>query len=198
MLYFAYLNKGALLNWIRSEDAALISYMFLLSAILAIFPVIPFTLFAGIMGVKYGFLVGGSINWFGSITAAILYFILTRYAFANYFRVYISKYRGLSKFTRMIEKNSFLAVFFARVVPILPTPVINMYSAISMMSLYTFLVATIIGQIPGMFLYAFIGDQIFSNLRNLFLGLGLYISFILLVLLIYLVWLKEKKKVVIE
>jgi uncharacterized membrane protein YdjX (TVP38/TMEM64 family) len=198
MLYLAYLNKGALLNWIQSEDATLISYMFILSAILAIFPVIPFTLFAGIMGVKYGLLVGGLINWFGSITAAILYFILTRYAFANYFRVYISKYKGLSKFTRMIEKNSFLAVFFARVVPIVPTPVINMYSAISMMAFYTFLVATMIGQIPGMFLYAFIGDQIFSSLRNLFLGLGFYISFILLVLLIYLVWFKEKKKVIID
>jgi uncharacterized membrane protein YdjX (TVP38/TMEM64 family) len=196
IISIAFIYKEALLQWINKGDATQIPYMILLSVFIGIFPVVPFTLFAGVMGAKFGPLIGGLINWCGAVLASIGFFLLTRYAFAEFFRNFISRYDGLSNYSRMIDKNSFLAVFFARIIHIVPTPVINIYSGISLMSFSTYLLATVLGQMPGMFLYAFIGDQIFASPKKIIMGVSSYLAFSLITFLIYRFWYKGKQKVV--
>jgi uncharacterized membrane protein YdjX (TVP38/TMEM64 family) len=196
--YIAYLNKEEIITWLRSGDNQLIPFMFVMSFIFATFPVVPFTLFAGIMGAKYGFLLGGIVNWFGAFLAACFFFLLSRYAFSEYLRGYIQRYQGLHKFTAMFERNAFLAVFFTRTVPIVPTPIVNIYSGISRMSFVTYTAATALGKIPGMLLYAYIGDQAFSSMANVVKAVSLYLLFVLSILAIYRVWLKSRNKVIIE
>jgi uncharacterized membrane protein YdjX (TVP38/TMEM64 family) len=196
IILISYHYKDALIQWIKSEDPSLLPYMVVLSVFIAVFPVVPFSLFAGVMGVKYGPIVGGLINWLGSVTAAALFFILTRNAYAVFLRNYISRFKGLNKFNQLIEQNSFLAVFFARVIHIVPTPVINIYSGISTMTLSTFLMATVLGQMPGMFLYAYIGDQIFAAPKNILIGVSFYLAFVLTTFLIYRYWYRGKQKFV--
>jgi uncharacterized membrane protein YdjX (TVP38/TMEM64 family) len=194
IILISYHNKDELIQWIKSDDPSLLPYMVVLSVFIAVFPVVPFSLFAGVMGVKYGPITGGLINWLGSVAAAALFFVLTRNAYAVFLRSYIARFKGLNKFNQLIEQNSFLAVYFARVIHIVPTPVINIYSGISTMTFSTFLLATILGQMPGMFLYAYIGDQILGAPKNIIIGVSFYLAFVLTTFLIYRFWYRGKQK----
>lgn len=112
-----FFNREFLIKWIEYSDPSYLPLMFLLSTFFATVPVVPFALFAGIMGLKYGVLIGLLINWLGGLTASVIYFLLARYIFADFFKKYIKQYRGINKFNSMIEKNAFFAIFFARMVP---------------------------------------------------------------------------------
>ncbi|MGO4886894.1 TVP38/TMEM64 family protein [Anaerobacillus sp. MEB173] len=194
VIYFSFQNRDVFFYWLNESNISHLPFMFVISLFLALFPVIPFTLFAGVMGAKYGMFLGGLVNWFGAATAAMIFFFMARYTFANYFRNYIMNYKSLNKFNAMIERNAFIAVLLGRLIPIVPTPVINIYSGLSKMPFRTYMWATIIGQIPSMFIFAFSGDQVFSSLQTLILGLCIYVVFILTVLFVYRKWFKGKAK----
>jgi uncharacterized membrane protein YdjX (TVP38/TMEM64 family) len=193
VILISFQYRESIIGWIEAGgDTYHLPIMFGISIFLALFPIIPFTIFAGLMGAKYGLAIGGLINWVGSVGAAIVMFSFTRHIFADRTREYVKKYKRVKKFTLLFEKNSFLAVMVARFIPIVPPAVVNIYSAISTMSLASYIVATAIGKIPTMMAFAFLGDQLFSSGENMVNGLGIYILFIILVLVIYRLWLKKK------
>jgi uncharacterized membrane protein YdjX (TVP38/TMEM64 family) len=188
MIYVSYLHRESILAWIEQGEMSHLYMMFPISALISTVPIIPFFIFAGVMGAKYGLIWGALINWFGSIFAAMAFFIFARYSFAKYLRNYIKRFNKLDQFTKMIEKNTFIAVLFARVLHIIPPPVINIYSGISKMSITLYFTATAIGQIPGMLVYAFLGVHIFTSLPKLIIGISIYIVFLVIVLGIYRLW----------
>ena len=85
ILIIGFFYKDLIFAWIQKSDPSDLPLMFFLSVITAAIPFIPFTLFAGIMGAKYGVLIGTLINWTGGFLAAILYFFLARIFFRSYF-----------------------------------------------------------------------------------------------------------------
>ncbi|HWO96521.1 MAG TPA: TVP38/TMEM64 family protein [Bacillus sp. (in: firmicutes)] len=189
-----FLNRELLMNWIEYSDPSYLPLMLLLSTFFATVPVVPFSLFAGIMGAKYGVLIGLLINWLGGVSASVIYFLLARYMFADFLKKYIKQYKGINKFNSMIEKNAFFAIFFARMIPVIPPPVINIYSGLTKISFLTYFSASAIGKIPPMFIYAYGGKQIFSSFQNFLLGISAYFLFLLIVFLIYRTWSRSKSK----
>ncbi len=181
------------MSWIKESDTSKLPIMFLLSSFFATIPVVPYTLFAGIMGAKYGIWIGLLINWWGGVTASLIYFLSSRYLFADYFRTYIQKFDGIHKFNGLIEKNAFITILFARMVPIVPPPVVNIYSGLTKMSFLVYLTASAIGKVPPMFMFAFGGSQLFSSIHNLVIGLLSYLLFLLVVYLIYRIWTRNKE-----
>ncbi len=194
MVTIVFFNKEILLEWIHESDLSRLPIMFVLSTFIATFPVVPFTLFAGIMGAKYGFLIGLIINWWGGVSASVLYFLAARYLFSDFFKKYIQRFRGIHKFNTMIEKNAFIAILFARLVPIIPPPVVNIYSGLTKISFLTYFTASALGKIPPMFIFAYGGDQILSSWQNLLAGISVYVLFLLIVFLIYRIWVRNKTK----
>ncbi|WP_307334634.1 TVP38/TMEM64 family protein [Caldalkalibacillus uzonensis] len=187
-----------MLAWINQGDLSQLPMVFVLATFLSVFPVIPFTLFAGVMGAKYGVILGTLINWFGAVSSAAIFFFLARSALSSYFDKTIQRFKKLDKLTDMIEKNAFVAVLFVRLVPIVPTPVVNIYSGISNMSFVTYFGATAIGQIPGMFVYALCGKQMFSSPSVLMWTLGGYLLFMLAVFGLYSLWYRGRLKVAVD
>lgn len=198
IIFIGFQNKVLILDWINESSPSQIPFMFLTSTVLSVFPIIPFTLFAGVMGVKYGIALGMVINWFGGVSAAAIFFLLSRYGFQKKFREKVEHYQGLDKFNNMIEKNAFIAVLLARLITIVPPPVVNIYSGLSRMSFRTYIIATGLGKIPSMFFYAFSGSQLFESFGMFLIGIGAYILFVVIIILIYRRWYKGKDKVVIE
>ncbi|MCQ6275802.1 TVP38/TMEM64 family protein [Bacillus sp. V3B] len=182
-------HKGWILSWIQKSDPSDLPIMFLLAILTATIPIIPFTLFAGVMGAKYGVLIGTLINWFGGVSAAIVYFLFSRFYFKNFFSNYLKRVKGIQRFQILLEKNAFIAILLVRMTAIIPPPVVNIYSGVSNIPFGTFFTATAIGQIPPMFIIAYSGEQIFSSILNLLLGIFAYLVFLLSILLIYKVWL---------
>lgn len=192
VIYGAYQHRESILSWIDQSEMSQLYIMFPLSALISIFPVIPFFIFAGVMGAKYGLLWGALINWFGSVFAAMAFFTLARYSFGEYSRKSIRRFKKLDQFTKMVEKNTFVAVLFARTLNIIPPPVINIYSGISKMPVSSYFTATAIGQIPGMLVYAFLGVHIFTSLPTLWMGISFYLGFLFIVLVIYYWWSRKR------
>ena len=190
-----FVYRDVLLNWLSSDSLHLLPFMFLAAVFLGLFPVIPFGIFAGMMGAKFGPFWGTLINWTGSVVSAFLFFLFIRYGYQKAGRDYLTKSPRLAVFTRAFEQNAFIAVLFARLIPIIPSPVINIYAGISAIPILSFALATAIGKIPTMLVFAFLGNQLFYNAQRSFLTLLCYAGFLGLVYLLYRVWQGRSKKV---
>jgi uncharacterized membrane protein YdjX (TVP38/TMEM64 family) len=198
ILYFAFLFREPLLAWLEGSDFRQLPMMFLLAVLFGTIPIIPFTVFAGLMGAKYGILIGTAINWTGSVGAATIFFILARYFFINQFQHYISRFNGIKKFDSFISQNAFVAVLFTRMIPIVPPPVVNIYSGLSSMPFKVYFLATAIGKIPGMIVYAYLGNQLFASTQSIILGIVIYGGFITIVIIFYRRWYKQKEKIILD
>lgn len=195
ILLIAFYFKDFLLTWLNDSDLSQIPMMFFLSIVFSVFPILPFSVFAGMMGVKYGIWIGSIINWFGSVGAAIIFFVLARYFFMNELKKYVTRFKGVDYLNTTINRSPFLAVLLARLIYIIPPPVINIYSGLSPMSFKTYFFATAIGQVPAMIVYAYLGNQLFTSVQTFLQVLFIYLGFILVVLFIYRRWLKVKSKI---
>lgn len=198
ILLVVFQYKGFLLEWLNESDIKQLPIMLLISVLLSIAPLIPFSVFAGIMGAKYGVWIGSFINWFGSVSAAMIFFILARYFFASEFKTYINRYKSVLWLNDLVQKNSFLAVLFARIIWIVPALIINIYSGISSMSFTSYFFATAIGQLPAMVVFALLGNHLFSSSQLVIQVILIYILFILTVFFLYRRWLKGKSRVALQ
>lgn len=198
LIYTGFLHKELVIDWIYETSSAEIPLMLFLSAFLSVFPVVPFTMFAGVMGIKFGIVVGMLINWFGGITAAAMFFLLARLGFQEAFHQKSAAYKKLHEFNQMFEQNSFFAVLLARMLTFFPPPVVNVYSGLSRMSFWAFILATGLGTIPGMFFLAFSGHQLVQSLKFFMLGVGAYLLFIALIFFIYRKWMRAREKAMAE
>lgn len=186
--------KDFILDWVHKSDSSDLPFMFILSFLLAAIPFIPFTLFAGLMGAKYGVVTGTFINWTGGVTAAVLYFFLARFFFRNLFMRYVERVKGIQRLHSMLERNAFIAILFMRLIAIFPPPIVNTYTGISTIPFRTFLLATAFGFIPPMFMIAFSGEQIFTSIIHLLLGILIYLVSIIFIVLIYRQWFMQSFK----
>lgn len=190
ILYVAFVFREPLMDWLNQSKLSNLPLMFFLSVLFGVIPVVPFAFFGGIMGAKYGVLIGTVINLTGSVGAAAIFFVLARYFFVHQFQQYISKFNKIKKFDYIISQNAFIAILFSRVIPIIPPPVVNIYSGLSSMRFNTYIMATAIGQIPGMIIYAYLGSQLFTSFHTFVLGALIYIGFIILMIPVYRWWYK--------
>ncbi|PLT35671.1 TVP38/TMEM64 family protein [Bacillus sp. V5-8f] len=194
VIAIGFMNRDYLLNWIQENDNTHLPLMFTLSALIATIPIIPFTLFAGIMGAKHGVVIGSAVNWFGSVFSSAIYFLLARYFLTDFFSTYLTKFKGIDKFQAMIQRNTFLAIFIARTIPIIPPPVVNIYSGVAGISFLTYISSTAIGKIPPTLFVAYTGGQILTSLPKLIIGCVFYLFFLLLILFVYKTWFSRRSQ----
>jgi len=164
LFILAYYQKTELLAWIEEAHDHLIPLMLVISTVLALFPVIPFTLFAGVMGAKYGIFTGGVINWVGSVLASIVMFYSFRYFLFNQYQRKEWGTFFLSRLFQKIENQPFLFVLLGRLTFFLPPPLINLYAARVGMKFFIFSLATGLAEIPVIFAITYFGDQVFEQL----------------------------------
>ncbi|MFS0864407.1 TVP38/TMEM64 family protein [Fredinandcohnia sp. 179-A 10B2 NHS] len=196
MVSVAFVYRELVMEWLNHSDLSQLPFMFALAVIFGVIPVVPFSVFAGLMGVKYGVILGTAINWTGSVGAAAIIFLLARYFFVETFQHFIAKNNKIKKFDDIIHRNAFVAVFFVRLIPIVPPPVVNIYSGLSPMLFGTYFLATAIGKIPGTLMYAYLGNQLFTSIPLFIMGIVIYIAFILVVVVFYRKWNKARAKAI--
>ncbi|WP_027093166.1 TVP38/TMEM64 family protein [Cohnella thermotolerans] len=179
------MNKDPILRWLDDESANNLLLLFGAAVLLALIPIVPYGVVAGIMGAKYGPFWGGFLNVISSTLAAALLFLSVRTVFQEQGRRLLSKYKRMDRFTELMERNAFLAVLTVRLIPFVPAAAVNIYTAISRMRFGHFFTATLLGKIPVMFVFAVIGDQLLSDLRDVLWTSLIYVLFLSVVFLIY-------------
>ncbi|HIW34168.1 MAG TPA: VTT domain-containing protein [Candidatus Paenibacillus intestinavium] len=158
-----FLNSDRLIEWIKETNDGNLLVVLLVITLLASIPGIPFGVISGIMGAKYGIVLAIAMSVIASTMSSVLIYIMFRYLLLKQGEIMLNKYQSLARIDRSIKKHTFGTIFIARIVPIMPAIIINIYSGVFGLSFKLFLLATILGKIPIMAFYTFIGDNIISR-----------------------------------
>ena len=149
-------NRAALLSWVAEHRIAAV-----LIFILAYIAVAAFSLpIATLVSITGGFLFGAvwGTAWIviGASIGATLVFLAVKFGFGDALRARAGD--AVKKMEEGFRKNAFSYLLFLRLVPLFPFFLVNIVPALLSVSLRTFFVATVIGIIPGAFVYAYLGS----------------------------------------
>ncbi|NIK78238.1 putative membrane protein YdjX (TVP38/TMEM64 family) [Paenibacillus castaneae] len=183
--------RHALYDWMQNGHPS-IWLMFLLAVCFIVFPIIPFKLVIGMMGFIYGPLLGALISWLAASLASVIVFVLVRKSFQKQGRAMLSRFPQVERLSVMLEKNPFFTLVLARMMPIFPQAVINVYPALLSVPLVTYAVASAIGKVPAMLVFSFLGNRLFTDWSSTLLVMGIYVCFLIIVYAIYRLWLRKQ------
>lgn len=157
-----------------------------------LFTIVPLTLFPDAFlviacGMVFGFYKGFIYTVIGAACGATLSFYLARYFGAGLVNKFNS--HKLIKFDQTFKKNGFLIIFALRLIPLFPFDLISYSAGFSKVQYRPFILATIIGAIPGMMVYVNLGDKFLNIGSNSF-----YLAIMALVLLVVFSAIFKKSK----
>lgn len=156
-LYPKLQNPEALKAFVSQWGLLSIFINLVIVMILALFPVIPFVLMAGINTLLYGWVGGFLLSLCGSLLGASLGFWLARTLGQAWAQPKMSK---LGKWGTLLRGNSFSVVLLSRLIPVLPSAAVNYASGLSLMTFPSFLLATLLGKIPMIVWESWVGHDL--------------------------------------
>lgn len=174
----AFIYRYDILSWMK-EDHNLFSSIGI-ATLLALFPVVPYKAVIGFFGYAYGSLTGALICWLATNLAAAILFGVVKYLFQNQARTYLASIPALEKFTAGIERRPFASIVLARLLPIIPQTAVNIYAGAAGLPFWSYIAASGIGKIPGIALYAFLGDHLLQNPGSAITAIIVYAAVIII------------------
>ncbi|MNZ84312.1 TVP38/TMEM64 family inner membrane protein YdjZ [compost metagenome] len=178
-------HTEAVMEWIAEDEEGSTFIVFMLVVLLAAIPAIPFGIVSGIIGAKYGILWGSLLNITASALAAVFVYLLFRYLLYEQGTVLLRRYTPLRRMDGFIKHHTFWALLIARIIPIIPAAVINVYAGVFGLSFTLFLFSTFLGKIPVLFVFTFVGDSVGSGSTKWISMVVIYLLFLLIVYGIY-------------
>ena len=197
LIYFLGFDKYLTLDTLRDNRTALQSYV---TTHTILSPLIYIAIYSAVValslpgaslmsvagGLLFGIIFGGFTAVIGATIGASILFIVARMFLSEYIRDRAGGY--LKRMEKGFGENAFSYLFFLRVVPAFPFWAVNLAAAVLNVPPVTFIVATLIGIIPGTYVFvAFgaglgdlidagknvrVGDIFSTNLIIAFIGLG--------------------------
>lgn len=155
---------------------------FILFVFQAAFPVFPYLFLAAAAGMLFGFKIGVLLSWSGALTGACLAYGLCRLLGGEKSHGFIKKHLGYDV-KELGREMAFWSILIARVIPIIPTPVINIAAAISEVPFWNFFFSSALGKLPTAILYTGLGIYLFNakgiKVILLILSIVLLIAFVI-------------------
>ncbi|MBC7692923.1 MAG: TVP38/TMEM64 family protein [Methylotenera sp.] len=133
---------------------------------------LPFVPFAGLLGVAGGAIFG---KWAGVPIIAITHtlgasiaFLLSRHLLREWFESHFASTHAFVQKT--LKEHGKSCLFFFRLCPVVPSSLINLSMGLSPLSYWTFVFVSLLGMLPGSFLYARAGAQLaqIQSLQEIF------------------------------
>ncbi len=115
-------------------------------------------------GFLFGTWVGGAAAWIAATIGATLIFLAARSAFGDVLRARAGGW--VERLGAGLRKNAFNYLLVLRLTPIAPFFVVNLAPAFFNVSLRDYVLATLIGMIPGAFVYASVGSGLRAALET--------------------------------
>ncbi|OMF88459.1 VTT domain-containing protein, partial [Paenibacillus sp. FSL R7-0273] len=160
LIILTFIYRYDLLEWLRADHSPVLS--FIAATLLAFFPVLPYKLIIGLFGYMYGSTSALLICWCATTLAAAIMYGLVKYLFQQRAVTYLASVPSLHKFTSAVQRRPFVSVIVARLAPVVPQSAVNIYAGAAGLPFWSYLAATGIGKLPGIALYAFLGDRLFE------------------------------------
>ena len=170
--------ESTIIEWLQTPSIGKGIVSFILLIALSFVPFMPIGLVYGAIAFAYPLWLAIIINVSGSVLGAIIMFLLCKYGLRGYYERKLKNLEMNSKFIQLMQTNGFLAVLIARFLPILPTAIVNIVSAMFQMPLKTYAWATLLGKLPAIFVYSLVGNQLLEKNVWVWLLLAIYIIII--------------------
>ena len=141
-------NYAYVIAYVNQFGAFAPLVFFLLFVAQAMLPVFPYVLLAAAGGFLFGFQQGVLLSWSGALTGASLaYWICRWFGIGNF----LNKYYLRSGYDprKLSPGAAFWTITIFRIIPVVPTPLINMGAALGRVSFLNFLLASAIGKMPA-------------------------------------------------
>ncbi|MGI6433943.1 MAG: TVP38/TMEM64 family protein [Syntrophomonadaceae bacterium] len=133
-----------------------------LFVIQAALPVFPYIVLASACGLLFGFKLGFILSWSGALCGACLSYVIFRWAGGNWARERLL-FRWGYDINHIDREAAFWSILLARVIPIIPTPVINVLAGVGKVPFWNFFFSSALGKIPTALLYTGLGVSLFRN-----------------------------------
>ncbi|GAA3411061.1 TVP38/TMEM64 family protein [Paenibacillus hodogayensis] len=188
ILLFVYRNELA--DWLLEHQPSPF-IAFCLALCFVLFPVLPYKIIIGTLGFLYGPWLGFVVSWSAATVASIVLFALVRSRFRQQGRVYLAKFDRMEKVSRLMEKHPFAAILAARLIPVLPQAIVNMYPALLSIRPGVYITASALGKMPAILLFSYLGQQLFVNTHNALIVIGVYAALLAAAGVGYRIWAKR-------
>ncbi|ADU30409.1 TVP38/TMEM64 family protein [Evansella cellulosilytica] len=181
-----------LLHWVQNNERDYVIVTTVIATLMSLFPVIPYPLVGGVVGAVYGPILGAFIIWMGSTFASMIFFAMIRYGgFDKFGNKILLRYTITKKITVLFERNAFMSITVLRMIPVIPSILINAYAALSRVPFLSYSIASGLGKIPAMTLFALVGHTIVTNPIEIVYMILIYGVFISIVYTAYRYWTKR-------
>ncbi|NLJ72889.1 MAG: TVP38/TMEM64 family protein [Syntrophomonadaceae bacterium] len=172
-------NISAITSYI--EDFGLLAplialFLFVIQAAL---PVFPYIILASVGGILFGFKLGVFLAWFGALLGASLAYWFCRLTASDKIINFLNRHFNYDV-TKVDEELAFFSIVIARIIPVVPTPLINAVAAFGGVGFPTFFVSSAIGKIPSAVLYTGLGICLFNpeDIKLTLVIIGLIIALV--------------------
>ena len=194
LVSFYYLDIFAFTNPSEIRDYVLSYGDFAPLVFIILFTIVPLTLFPDALlaiagGLIFGLYEGSIYIMIGAMCGATLSFYISRF-YGSWLKDKL-KNEKLIDIDKNIQKNGFLIIFLLRLVPLVPFDIISYSAGFSSIKYKDFILATFIGIIPGVVVYANIGAESLNFGTNSFY---LSIAFLLGLVVVSMMFKKKVKK----
>lgn len=132
-----------------------------LNVLISLSGVLPSVFLTGANTHVFGMFWGGVVSWLGEILGALLSFLSYRYLLGDGARKLLQQYPSFGFLQKIDQNNGLRIILTARILPLVPSGLVNLLGAISPMSFPTFLLATALGKIPSLVVEAYIGYDLY-------------------------------------
>lgn len=137
---------------------AMVFSFFLVLCVNAIgFP--PAMIFSAANALIFGIVPGIALAWIAETAGCAMSFVLLRFLFRDAAEDVISKHKSLQKIDDFSGGRGFRIMLIARVIPYLPSGLLNALGAVSRLSFRDFTIAALIGKLPSTAIEAMIGHD---------------------------------------
>lgn len=136
------LSPELILSIARHNTLNVLVIMLIIMTLQNLFTFIPLILVITINIALFGFWKGYLYSTFCSVVGSTVIFLSVRYLFPNFFSS-----TKLQKYEEKMKQNGFLFVLSARIMPFIPTNMINIVSGLSSIKVRHFILATTMGNI---------------------------------------------------
>jgi uncharacterized membrane protein YdjX (TVP38/TMEM64 family) len=178
IILFGYSQKDLLMELVKQDGPNAVLISMLMVSICVFFPIVPFTVLGAMIGALFGATEGLLISYSGAMFGTLLFFFIARYGFKESAQNTLQRYPKVLEYQELLNRNSFIAILVARLIPILPAPVFNAACGLSKVDWKIFLIASAIGKVPNIFIVSFAGANV---IHNKWFSISLYGSYLLII-----------------
>ncbi len=174
-------NSDALLNYAEQHYLFLYLVCGLLYIAMTALSLPGGTVLSLALGLLFGRWMGTLLIVISATIGATLIFLLARYLIADWAREKLQRNEQAVKLMDSFQTDAFNYMLFLRLVPLFPFWLINLVPAFTPISSRTYIITTLIGIIPGSFVFANLGQALgqIENSEQL-LSMPILMAFILL------------------